>query len=215
LYQGKGKVKKMKAQEFVSVYRNYRWDAWNGEAAEIVVTEWNELTAKQQWKVDYDIMASGNYTKVGEGRYVLIAAETVEEAPVEEVTISEDMISNFREFKNVAFFDITVDGTTYAVKAEYHHQTIETEAPIKNELRKWFFMIEDEEAADEPTKANGNPIDEHTFKLINGDFYEGETVTVEMVMGGKQYTRKVKNDAWDLYITINGVKCYWDSDRID
>lgn len=128
-------------------------------------------------------------------------------------TITEEMISNFREFKNVAFFDITVDGTTYAVKAEYHPQTIETEAPIKNELRNWFFMIEDEAA--EETKSNGNPIDEYTFKLISGDFYEGETVTVETVLDGKRYTRKVKNDKWDLYIMIKGSRCYWESDRID
>lgn len=46
-----------------------------------------------------------------------------------------------------------------------------------------------------------------TFKVINGDFYEGETVTVKLLEDGKQYTRKVKYSAhkWgDLYITIKG-----------
>ena len=67
---------------------------------------------------------------------------------------------------------------------------------------------------DETLKSNGNPVDEYTFKVIEGDFYEGETVTVETVMDGKRYTRKVRNDKWDLYITINNVRCYWESDRM-
>ena len=57
--------------------------------------------------------------------------------------------------------------------------------------------------------------DENSFRLISGDFYLGETVTVEHVMSGKQYTRKVRNDSWDLYVTINNSKCYWDCNRVD
>lgn len=72
-----------------------------------------------------------------------------------------------------------------------------------------------QEEAEEVLKANGNPVDEYTFKVIEGDFYEGGTVTVETVMDGKRYTRKVRNDKWDLYITINKVRCYWESDRMD
>lgn len=48
---------------------------------------------------------------------------------------------------------------------------------------------------------------EYTFRTIEGDFYEGNTVTVELLEDGKRYTRKVKYSArkWgDLYITING-----------
>lgn len=48
---------------------------------------------------------------------------------------------------------------------------------------------------------------DYTFRTIEGDFYEGNTVTVELLEDGKRYTRKVKYSArkWgDLYITING-----------
>lgn len=65
------------------------------------------------------------------------------------------------------------------------------------------------------TTACGNPVDENSFRLISGDFYEGETVTVEHVMSGKRMTRKVRNDAWDLYITINNSRCYWECNRVD
>lgn len=68
---------------------------------------------------------------------------------------------------------------------------------------------------EEATTACGNPVDENSFRLISGDFYLGETVTVEHVMSGKQYTRKVRNDSWDLYVTINNSKCYWDCNRVD
>lgn len=47
---------------------------------------------------------------------------------------------------------------------------------------------------------------DYTFRTIEGDFYEGNTVTVELLEDGKRYTRKVKYSAckWgDLYITIN------------
>lgn len=63
-------------------------------------------------------------------------------------------------------------------------------------------------------KANGNEANEYTFRLIDGDFFEGETVTVETVLDGKRYTRKVKSDSWDLYVTIKGGKAYWESDRV-
>lgn len=68
---------------------------------------------------------------------------------------------------------------------------------------------------EELLKANGNPADAFTFRLIEGNFYEGETVTVQTIMDGKQYTRKVKSDSWDLYIIINKSKCYWESDRAE
>lgn len=74
-----------------------------------------------------------------------------------------------------------------------------------------YTMYEEEEMV----KANGNEVNEYTFRLIDGDFYEGETVTVETVLDGKRYTRKVRNDSWDLYIVIKGGKCYWECDRID
>lgn len=61
-------------------------------------------------------------------------------------------------------------------------------------------------------KANGNPVDEFTFRLIEGDFLQGETVVVETVLDGKRYTRKVKNDRVDLYIVIKGTRCHWSSD---
>lgn len=63
-------------------------------------------------------------------------------------------------------------------------------------------------------KANGNPIDEYSFRIIGGDFLLGKKVTVETVMNGKRYTRTVHDDSWDLYITINGAKCYFESDRV-
>lgn len=61
-------------------------------------------------------------------------------------------------------------------------------------------------------KANGNPVDEFTFRLIEGDFLQGETVVVETVLDGKQYTRKVNNDRVDLYIVIKGTRCHLSSD---
>lgn len=72
-----------------------------------------------------------------------------------------------------------------------------------------------EDCEEQLVKANGNPVDAYTFRLLKGDFFEGETVMVETVLDGKQYTRKVRSDSWDLYITIKGNKCYWDSDRMD
>lgn len=66
----------------------------------------------------------------------------------------------------------------------------------------------------EPVKANGNPVDEWTFRLIDGHFYEGETVTVETLEDGKRYTRKVRNDSYDLYIVINNIKRYWSCDSM-
>lgn len=85
--------------------------------------------------------ADGTYwIRTAYNRFVGI--KIVEEEQDDDAEISEEMISNFREFKNVAYFNITVDGTRYPVVAEYHHQTIETEAPIKEALRKWYFMVE-------------------------------------------------------------------------
>ena len=46
---------------------------------------------------------------------------------------------------------------------------------------------------------------EQQLEIIEGDFYEGEKVTVSIC--GKQFTRKVKysKKKWaDLYITVNG-----------
>lgn len=74
---------------------------------------------------------------------------------------------------------------------------------------------EPKEAEPELLKRNGNPANEYTFRLIDGDFYVGETVTVETIMDGKHYTRKVHDDKWDMYITINGHKCYWECDSVD
>lgn len=73
---------------------------------------------------------------------------------------------------------------------------------------------EEEPEETEIVKANGNEVNEYTFRLVDGDFFEGETVTVETVLDGKRYTRKVKNDSWDLYVTIKGGKAYWESDRV-
>ena len=45
------------------------------------------------------------------------------------------------------------------------------------------------------------------LRLIEGEFYEGQYVTVELIETGKQYRRLVKysRDKWaDLYVTING-----------
>jgi hypothetical protein len=74
---------------------------------------------------------------------------------------------------------------------------------------------EPKEEEPELLKRNGNPANEYTFRLIDGDFYVGETVTVETIMDGKRYTRKVRDDKWDMYITINGRKCYWECDSVD
>lgn len=74
--------------------------------------------------------------------------------------------------------------------------------------------IEEARQGEEVLKANGNPADEYSFKTISGNFTQGETVTVETVLDGKRYTRKVKNDRWDLYIMIKGSRCYWSSDRV-
>lgn len=65
------------------------------------------------------------------------------------------------------------------------------------------------------TKANGNEANEYTFRLIDGDFFEGETVTVETVLDGRQFTRKVRSDSWDLYIMLKGSKAYWECDRVE
>ena len=53
--------------------------------------------------------------------------------------------------------------------------------------------------------------EEHELKIVDGGFYEGEKVTVEI--DGKRFTRKVYWDgfAGDLYITINTYK-YFKSD---
>lgn len=53
--------------------------------------------------------------------------------------------------------------------------------------------------------------DDYSIKLIDGDFFEGETITVEM--DGKKYKRKVYYGNGDLYITINGYK-YFPSDIV-
>ena len=53
---------------------------------------------------------------------------------------------------------------------------------------------------------NENFKDNYNIKLIDGDFFEGETVTVEM--GGKNYKRKVYYGNGELSITINGYKYY-------
>ena len=58
---------------------------------------------------------------------------------------------------------------------------------------------------------NENLKDNYNIKLIDGDFFEGETVTVEI--DGKKYKRKVYYGNGDLYITINGYK-YYPSDII-
>lgn len=68
---------------------------------------------------------------------------------------------------------------------------------------------------EEMKTACGNPVDDNSFRLISGNFYEGETVVVEHIASGKKYTRKVRNDAWDLYVTIKNSKCYWDCNRVD
>ena len=64
-------------------------------------------------------------------------------------------------------------------------------------------------------KRNGNPADEYTVRLISGDFILGETVTVETIKDGKKYTRKVRDDSWDLYVMIGNNKRYWECDFID
>lgn len=64
-------------------------------------------------------------------------------------------------------------------------------------------------------KYNGNPVDEYSFRIIDGHFYEGETVTVQTVLDNKIYMRKVWNDRWDLYIMINRAKCYYSDDRVE
>lgn len=45
------------------------------------------------------------------------------------------------------------------------------------------------------------------LKLIDGEFLEGQTVTVEVIKTGKQYQRKVKyaKKYGDLYVTINNT----------
>ena len=68
---------------------------------------------------------------------------------------------------------------------------------------------------EEMKTACGNPVDDNSFRLISGNFYEGETVVVEHIASGKKDTRKVRNDAWDLYVTIKNSKCYWDCNRVD
>ena len=77
------------------------------------------------------------------------------------------------------------------------------EEPDLNEAWDNDMIIETAEAF----KAPEPEYNEYTFRTIEGDFYEGNTVTVELLEDGKRYTRKVKYSArkWgDLYITING-----------
>ena len=49
------------------------------------------------------------------------------------------------------------------------------------------------------------------IKLVDGDFIEGETVTVEI--DGKTYKRKVYYGDGDLYITVKNTK-YFPSDIV-
>lgn len=77
------------------------------------------------------------------------------------------------------------------------------EEPDLNEALDNDMIIETAEAF----KAPEPEYNEYTFRTIEGDFYEGNIVTVELLEDGKRYTRKVKYSArkWgDLYITING-----------
>ena len=49
---------------------------------------------------------------------------------------------------------------------------------------------------------------EHELRIVEGEFLEGEMVTVEVIKTGRRYTRRVKYSArkyGDLYITINNM----------
>lgn len=53
-----------------------------------------------------------------------------------------------------------------------------------------------------------NEYSDYNIVLIDGEFYEGEIVTIQ-TSDGKQYRRKVKYGSDDLYITINNKKYFY------
>ena len=58
------------------------------------------------------------------------------------INLSEDMVSNLRQFNNCGSFTLTVNGTAYAVKYDAHSRKIETDAPesIRDALVRWWFV---------------------------------------------------------------------------
>ncbi len=57
--------------------------------------------------------------------------------------IKKEMISDYLEFNNCGEFYITIDGEKYFVKFDSCKKEVYTKAPIKEEIRKWFFLLED------------------------------------------------------------------------
>ena len=73
-------------------------------------------------------------------------------------TFNESMINNYREFNNGGSFEI--EG--YMVKFNNNTKELETEYPMKKELRVWFFELEEEEEKDKKAEL----IKEHGFEEI-------------------------------------------------
>lgn len=73
---------------------------------------------------------------------IFLDAEIIEEEAedVEEIEITEDMISDARTFNNCGFFTITIDGKAYAVRWDGHgEKEVETDCPYKEQIKKWLF----------------------------------------------------------------------------
>lgn len=58
------------------------------------------------------------------------------------INLTEDMVSNHREFNNCGSFTITIGGTAYAVRYFNHDRRIDTDAPeaVREALERWWFV---------------------------------------------------------------------------
>ena len=63
---------------------------------------------------------------------------------------NEAMIRNYREFNNGGMFEI--EG--YTVKFDNHSKTLETDYPYANDLRLWWFSIEQEAKTEDEKRIN-------------------------------------------------------------
>ena len=93
-------------------------------------------------------------------------------------TFNESMINNYNEFNNKGSFEI--EG--YMVKFNNNTKELETEYPFANDLRVWFFELEEEEK-DKKVKL----IKEHGF----------DEITSVLVAELKKKTTKASKDTLD------------------